>query len=796
MAFCLRYQRPSTDFTLDENARTELAATLRSPQHDFPGSYVPSGGRASSSGAVTTDQLITISDDRELTILLEDLRCGPTITITAGNAEHLREFAQSRGIDSLYREALKYTPTCNSPALSILLRIRDFFVAFFGGFGFFGRVIFTFWDLFGALVVTSCVLNLCIELTTMGLYKVANESVLCILLLIPYCFYLPTFGNMMAIPTLEFLSFRILRAGETFFPTHQRLLLSFLRVTPLRVTRTALFASGRYYDAILGVIFVAFGLSIVWQFKFAPRISQGQEGFLLIFAIGIPPIKYILLYVLYALHSFASLLPSCRAKFLADGVFDDPYLCTIYFGRTPWRHLYRHWRGERTQSTLACVVHALFSKTTAAFYFTIATASFLISQHSRLTAAEAFAFVFLVFCLVIPLCSTISFPSFILAAFRPSAPTDNEVRREFASISTSDAPREVFFRYVAYARQHQALRSIVLFATGVAILFAVVGFSVASGPESASKFKPIPVYHARPLADQRHRVTHAICDATVKTLTMFQVGILEQLSETPPNGEDYNHTVDLVAGIMGWENLTNFEIVDAPFPDEKLGSYLKHFIVGDRGLHVFAVCGTKNFLDFLVDVELWASGVLWSLFQRCVPLLSAFSHIGRDYMAKLMALPRNVFRPLSVADEYLARIEAYIRSVPIGENEDALITGHSLGGGVAKILALKTGYATVAWSGPGASGLVGVYGGFETRPHIISITPEQDGVAAIDPSDGTTFKLPCRAGAMYCHDLKRMLCQMGTMCGTFEQVRPRCEAWFTKEMIDDMFNFATPIYIG
>jgi lipase ATG15 len=632
----------------------------------------------------------------------------------------------------------------------------------------------------------------------MGLYKVTNQSALVILILLPFCLYILSFGNIAGIPALEVLAFRFLRAGETFFATHQRLVIALLRLTPLRISRTTPIGLGPYYDGILGAIFFGFTFSMLWQFNFSPRISYGSEVFIVAFSIGIPPIKYALIYALYAVHSFASLVPSCRARFLANGDFDDPYLCAIYFGRTPWRDLYRHIRGERTQGTCACVARALFSKTSAAFYFTTASVAFLVTQRALLSAGRVFGFVALVFFLAIPLCSTVSFPSFILAAFRSPHATDNEVRREFAAVAVADCPRDVFGRYVSYARRHWALRSIVLLGTGVITLFAVFAFYVALNPAGAAKWQPVPMpmptAHAHALADERHRVTHAICDASVKTLSIFQIGVLEQLSEVAPFSADFNATLALMADIFGWQNLSALKIVTTPFPDKKLGSQLQHFILEDRGLHVFAICGSKNILDLLVDLELWATGVLWSLFRAYVPLLAAFNHIGRPYMAKLMALPRAVFRPLSIADDYVTRIEAYIRSVRIADDEDVLITGHSLGGGVAKVLAFATGHATVAWSGPGHSQLEGVYGRFEARPHIVSITPEQDWVATIDPSEGTTFRLPCTAGAMYCHDLRRMLCQMGVMCGTFELVRPRCEVWFTQEMIDDMFEVATPHY--
>jgi hypothetical protein len=319
-----------------------------------------------------------------------------------------------------------------------------------------------------------------------------------------------------------------------------------------------------------------------------------------------------------------------------------------------------------------------------------------------------------------------------------------------------------------------------------------VAFVVGSSPESSTHV--LINTGARVLADAPHRVTHAICDATVKNLTMIQIGYLEQMSETLPDTEEFNLTLNQLPAVFGWPNLNNFSFIDAPFPDN-LGAYMRHMYIGDHRLHVFAICGTKSFVDILVDIELWAASALMSIFRPFVPFLSAFTHIGRSYRNGLLALPRGVFRSLSIGELYITRIRDYIESVHIDEDEDALITGHSLGGGIAKAVALTTGYATVAWSGPGTSGLEGVFGGSETRPNLVSVSPEQDWVAPVDPSDGTIFKLPCRAGFMNCHDLKRMLCQMSVMCGTFNITSTRCETWFQPNAIRDMFDVAQPRYI-
>jgi hypothetical protein len=454
---CLHYREPPSDFTIDEADRLKFVESIGAVQRDIVLADVTYSLTAVPTPWGETNWRIACAPEcQTFALLLTDLLEGRAITVSQFNAQFLEEFSRSYNLDKLNVLTARHLAAPTSLPVSLLFRIRDVILNVFGGFGFFGRLICTFWDLFGTLVVLSCLINLAVALMSMGLYQVANQGVVFVFILLPYSLFVLTFSTLFSIPALEMVEFRLLHKGETFFATHQRLILTFLRLTPLKIKRNKPFSSGHYYDVIFGILFVAFGLSIMWQINMVPGISDGMEGFVLIFAIGIPPIKYIALYFLYACHSFASLFPSCRQRFLENGEFSDPFLCSIYFGRTAWRDFWHFCREERSAATAGTIViaflKAFFSKTTAAAYLIVASTAFLIAQRSLVSAGEAFGFVFIIFVLAIPLCSTISFPFFLIGSFRSQKPTNNQVRREFAAIARSEFPRDVFFRYVSHSR--------------------------------------------------------------------------------------------------------------------------------------------------------------------------------------------------------------------------------------------------------------------------------------------------------------------------------------------------------
>lgn len=123
-------------------------------------------------------------------------------------------------------------------------------------------------------------------------------------------------------------------------------------------------------------------------------------------------------------------------------------------------------------------------------------------------------------------------------------------------------------------------------------------------------------------------------------------------------------------------------------------------------------------------------------------------------------------------------------------DEDVMIIGHSLGGGLAKIISLVTGIQAVALSGPGVRYIGHFYRNSSVknvRETIIDIIPGQDLIARVDASLGSQIHIPCRRG-LSCHNSKRNICQMSVMCNTFEKHADFCNSFFDKDQIDEMFK--------
>lgn len=197
----------------------------------------------------------------------------------------------------------------------------------------------------------------------------------------------------------------------------------------------------------------------------------------------------------------------------------------------------------------------------------------------------------------------------------------------------------------------------------------------------------------------------------------------------------------------------------------------------DNSTTVIAVRGTLDFLDVLQDVALW-----------CVPaLMQALNFVGPDVssgawgqaisgLSRLIPLssvnPDRAFSSVLSATEYM--MTKYPKRL-------FYLTGHSLGGGVAKLVALKLSSSlkvplTVAFSAPGvhhaARVLLGKLGGeFHDKLEqesmtTITVKPMHDLISRIDLDTGNSVVAPCMGRPYQCHSVYRTLWNVFKICGS------------------------------
>jgi lipase ATG15 len=151
---------------------------------------------------------------------------------------------------------------------------------------------------------------------------------------------------------------------------------------------------------------------------------------------------------------------------------------------------------------------------------------------------------------------------------------------------------------------------------------------------------------------------------------------------------------------------------------------------------------------------------------------------------RLRLTPRNYHYALS---QYVQQLLA--SAVP---RANVIVVGHSLGGGLAKIVGVSNNVTAVSISGPGillsrhkfALTKQGIMYGLTfpfyilrfaliARAHTTDVTTDKDVVPLIDTHGGTQYRLDCAKSTPHhhCHYLTAILAQMLALCDDGHQVR-------------------------
>ena len=100
--------------------------------------------------------------------------------------------------------------------------------------------------------------------------------------------------------------------------------------------------------------------------------------------------------------------------------------------------------------------------------------------------------------------------------------------------------------------------------------------------------------------------------------------------------------------------------------------------------------------------------------------------------------------------------------------KNVVFVGHSLGGGLAKIIGKIVGRDSVSLSGPGINAFHSLwkYTGNSTYFELTSvdIIPDLDLVPRVEISGGTIYRLICLQRPLECHSKELSLCESLMMC--------------------------------
>mmetsp|Transcript_6356 Transcript_6356/g.15353 ORF Transcript_6356/g.15353 Transcript_6356/m.15353 type:complete len:725 (-) Transcript_6356:134-2308(-) len=204
-----------------------------------------------------------------------------------------------------------------------------------------------------------------------------------------------------------------------------------------------------------------------------------------------------------------------------------------------------------------------------------------------------------------------------------------------------------------------------------------------------------------------------------------------------------------------------------PFSIEKVSSSPPFFAhIKGGNLNVIVIRGSADVLDFFEDFQVWSEIGTLQLVSFFVPLYHFWPVRLTAQYAWLVDFGFH-------SDMYVKEVENYMKEANLLDYRGTdpykrvLLTGHSLGGGLAAIIGARTEHRSIGFSSPGAT-LQHVKFNFEwesLRKTSTTIFGYGDYVPNFDIHSGLIQAVMCRAPeGLQCHSIDDLLCEIASGC--------------------------------
>ena len=242
------------------------------------------------------------------------------------------------------------------------------------------------------------------------------------------------------------------------------------------------------------------------------------------------------------------------------------------------------------------------------------------------------------------------------------------------------------------------------------------------------------------------------------------------------------------------ENITKMEFINKKS---------KHAIVlitdidipGLKPLTVFSVQASLKRLDYWLDLEIFMSSGIFTIMR--ILTVSKYESLTSKAITWLLTIPIRVLEQFTLFKKYIDDLDIDLDDIiqKIKNDRNILFTGHSLGGGIAKYLGLKYHKESINVSGPGITPLEYKFTGDDNyykyfKSNLIDIVPDYDIISRLETSGGVRYRVLCEKGFISCHQIDRILCQVGAMCRREDLIGDLCMSIFGKDEYEKIRDLA------
>ena len=190
-----------------------------------------------------------------------------------------------------------------------------------------------------------------------------------------------------------------------------------------------------------------------------------------------------------------------------------------------------------------------------------------------------------------------------------------------------------------------------------------------------------------------------------------------------------------------------------------------------KNVTVFSIKGTSENVDWWLDIQLFFSSALLTITKNAIPIIIKVDSKTYQLASFLFSVPMRALLDLSLIPRYVEELQtAYLSVEEEMKDRSVIFVGHSLGGGLAKIMGKKFVKTSVSLSGPGISIFNNLWNPEDSKYNenfpstFIDIVPDMDLVPRVEVSGGTYYRIICDSGSGQCHSATRSICMTSVMC--------------------------------
>lgn len=191
-----------------------------------------------------------------------------------------------------------------------------------------------------------------------------------------------------------------------------------------------------------------------------------------------------------------------------------------------------------------------------------------------------------------------------------------------------------------------------------------------------------------------------------------------------------------------------------------------HLLEETKQVHIIGIRGTASASEWFENLKLWSEIISYQVTSVALPVQNFPLDFVTSYVSATSFLERLLHH--NRIDFVFSSIESYVQKINRTKGNSVLLTGHSIGGGLAKIVGSRQKVDAVSFSSPGEVYIRDKLN-FTLRDlqrYTTSVVSRDDMVTWVDTHGGLVQYIDCNAsGYVQCHSIVNTYCELKRSCG-------------------------------